>query len=411
MKKIYLLMAALLLLGTMASAQKISGTVKGVLQDSTTSSPLTDATVSIIRVSDSSLISFTLTGSKGDFQVKNLDAGEYYIAASYTGMETLRKNFAIAVDAQQHDLGVLNMNRAYKTMDEVVIEEAPVQIKGDTLSFKADAFKTKPNATVEDLLKKVPGMAVEKDGTVKAQGETVQKVYVDGKEFFNNDPKLATKNLSAEMVDRVDVFDDMSEQAKFNGIDDGSRSKAINLKLKKDKKKSVFGKAYAGAGTEDRYDVGLTANFFKGAMQSSVIAKANNTNNVGFSLTDMLGMFGGGGMQSFGGGGTSIVSGGGAMGGMIRSMIGSSGMSGFNLGSNGRGLTSSSQLGFNYRDTWSKTFDINGSYFFNHTNTEDNQSSYRQTLAPDSSINTNDNTYSNNSNNNLNNYFEKAPRS
>lgn len=400
MKKICLLAATVMLLTTLASAQKVSGTIKGVLQDSVSASPLSDATVSIIRIKDSSLISFTLTGSKGDFQIRNLDAGEYYLAASYTGMETFRKNFTITVDSQQQDLGVLLMNRAYKTMDEVVIEEAPVQIKGDTISFKADAFKTKPNATVEDLLKKVPGMAVEKDGTVKAQGETVQKVYVDGKEFFNNDPKLATKNLTAEMVDRVDVFDDMSEQAKFNGIDDGSRSKAINLKLKKDKKKGVFGKAYAGAGTEDRYDVGLTANFFKGAMQSSVIAKANNTNNVGFTLTDMLGMFGGGG-QSFGGGGTSIVSsGGGSMGGMVRSMIGGSGLSGFNLGSGGRGLTSSSQLGFNYRDTWSKTFDINGSYFYNHTSTEDNQNSFRQTLAPDSSIHTADNTYSNNSNGN-----------
>lgn len=133
------------------------------------------------------------------------------------------------------------MDRAYKNMQEVVVtNESPVTIKGDTIAFNANMFKTKPNATVEDLLKKMPGMQVEKDGTVKAQGETVQKVYVDGKEFFNNDPKLATKNLAADMIDQVEVFDDMSEQAKFNRIDDGSRSKAINLKLKKDKKKGIL---------------------------------------------------------------------------------------------------------------------------------------------------------------------------
>ncbi len=118
------------------------------------------------------------------------------------------------------------MEKAYKTLGEViVVDQAPIKINGDTIAFNASSFKTKPNATVEDLIKKLPGMTVEKDGTVKAQGENVQKVYVDGKEFFGTDPKLATKNLTADMVDQVEVFDDMSEQAKFSRIDDGSRSK------------------------------------------------------------------------------------------------------------------------------------------------------------------------------------------
>lgn len=404
MKKILLLFVATIGLTLAGSAQKVTGIVKGVLQDSTSSSPLADATVSIVRKADSSLISFTLTESNGAFQVKNLDAGEYNVVASFSGLQTLKKSFTISSGAPVADLGIIGMSRIYKTMDEVVIQEAPVLIKGDTLSFRADAFKTKPNATVEDLLKKMPGVSVEKDGTVKAQGENVQKVYVDGKEFFSNDPKLATKNLTAEMVDRVEVFDDMSEQAKFNGIDDGSRSKSINLKLKKDKKKGLFGKAYAGGGTEDRYDAGITTNFFKGATQTSVIAKSNNINNVGFTLSDMMGMFGGGGGRGFsggGGGGMTMVggSGGGAIGGMMGA-LGSSGLSGFNLGNSGSGLTTSSQAGLNYRDTWSKTFDINGSYFFNHTGTNNNRLSYRQTLASDSSIHANDNTITDNWNNN-----------
>lgn len=406
MKKIAFLTATIIFLCLAASAQKVSGSVKGVLQDSISASPLVDATVSVVRLKDSSLISFTLTGNTGTFQIKNLDAGEYYVVASYTGLETLRKHFTINASNQSEDLGVLKMDRAYKTMDEIVIEEAPVKIKGDTISFKADAFKTKPNATVEDLFKKLPGVTVDRDGTVKAQGENVQKVYVDGKEFFSNDPKLATKNLTAEMVDRVEIYDDMSEQAKFNNIDDGSRSKAINLKLKKDKKKGVFGKAYAGGGTDQRYDAGLTANYFQGAMQSSIIAKTNNTNNVGFTMTDIMGMFGGsGGMQGggFGGGGNTSVNisggGGGRGGGTMIMGGGGGGLSGFNLSSGGRGITSSSQAGLNYRDTWSKTFDVNGSYFYNHTGTENDRRSFRQTISPDSSLHTRNNTYSNNWNN------------
>lgn len=410
MKKFYFLTVIVFCFSLFSSAQKVSGTVKGYLQDSITATPLADATVSIIRLKDSTLISFTLTGNNGYFEIKNLDGGDYNVVASFTGLQTLKKKITIAGEQPVLDLGAVKMDRIYKTMEEVVIEEAPVKIKGDTLSFRADAFKTKPNATVEDLLKKMPGMTVDKDGTVKAQGEQVQKVYVDGKEFFNNDPKLATKNLTADMVDQVEVFDDMSEQAKFNRIDDGSRSKSINLKLKKDKKKGVFGKVYAGAGTKDRYDAGLSTNFFKGATQTSIIAKANNTNNIGFTLTDMMGMFSGGGGGNRGGGmggGMMTMSTGGSGGGMMGGgmggammAMGSGGSSAFNLGSTGSGITSSSQVGINYRDTWSKHFDVNGSYFFNHANTDNNRLSFRQTLGADSSIHTNDNTFTRSRNNN-----------
>ncbi|HEU4903051.1 MAG TPA: carboxypeptidase regulatory-like domain-containing protein, partial [Flavisolibacter sp.] len=267
MKNVYLFALVLLGLPFFAAAQKQAGTVKGSLQDSVSATPLEDATVSLLRLPDSTLISFTLSRNNGSFEIRNIDAGNYLLVASFVGLRTFKKQFIIGASHTEEDLGVVKLQRADKALDEVVIIEAPVKVNGDTVSFKADAFKTKPNATVEDLLKKLPGVQVDRDGTVKAQGENVQKVYVDGKEFFNNDPKLATKNLTADMVDRVEVFDDMSEQAKFNGIDDGSRSKAINLKLKKDKKKGLFGKAYAGYGSEERYDAGVTANYFKGATQ------------------------------------------------------------------------------------------------------------------------------------------------
>jgi len=219
---------------------------------------------------------------------------------------------------------------------------------------------------------------------------------VDGKEFFGTDPKLATKNLTADMVDQVEVFDDMSEQAKFSRIDDGSRSKSINLKLKKDKKKGVFGKAFAGYGTDERYDAGLTANFFKGATQVSLITKSNNTNNIGFTVTDMMGMFsGGGGGGGFGGG---I---GGGMNVMRISGGGGGSFGGFNVGSSGgSGITKTGSAGINYRDIWGKKIDVNGSYFYNSANAANLRKGYRQTFFTDSTINSDQQTISQNINHN-----------
>jgi len=402
MKKIFLLVTIISLV-TSSSAQKIAGTVKGVLQEAANAQPLPDATVSVMAAKDSSLISFTLTSNSGYFEIKNIDKGDYYLIVSYQGLETLKKSFPITAEKPHVDLAIVKMEKVYKTLGEViVVDQAPIKINGDTIAFNANSFKTKPNATVEDLIKKLPGMTVEKDGTVKAQGENVQKVYVDGKEFFGTDPKLATKNLTADMVDQVEVFDDMSEQAKFSRIDDGSRSKAINLKLKKDRKKGVFGKAFAGYGTEERYDAGLTANFFKGASQVSLIAKSNNTNNIGFTVTDMMGMFSGGGSGGFGGGG--FGGGRGMGGGMNIVSVGPGGggsFGGFNVGgSGGSGITKTGSAGINYRDIWGKKIDVNGSYFYNSANAANLRKGYRQTFFADSTINTDQRTLSQNINQN-----------
>ena len=403
MKKICILLTTIISLVTNSSAQKIAGTVKGILQEATNAQPLPDATVSVMAAKDSSLISFTLTSNSGYFEVKKIDKGDYYLIVSYQGLETLKKSFAITAEKPHVDLAIVKMEKVYKTLGEViVVDQAPIKINGDTIAFNANSFKTKPNATVEDLIKKLPGMTVEKDGTVKAQGENVQKVYVDGKEFFGTDPKLATKNLTADMVDQVEVFDDMSEQAKFSRIDDGSRSKAINLKLKKDRKKGVFGKAFAGYGTEERYDAGLTANFFKGATQVSLIAKSNNTNNIGFTVTDMMGMFSGGGSGGFGGGG--FGGGRGMGGGMNIVSVGPGGggsFGGFNVGgSGGSGITKTGSAGINYRDIWGKKIDVNGSYFYNSANAANLRKGYRQTFFADSTINTDQRTLSQNINQN-----------
>ncbi len=397
MKKIFIFLFTIFGLVTNSSAQKIAGTVKGIFQEASNAQPLPDATVSVMAAKDSSLISFTLTSNSGYFEIKNIDKGDYYLIVSYQGLETLKKSFSITPEKPHLNLGVVKMGKAYKILSEVtVIDQAPIKINGDTIAFNANSFKTKPNATVEDLIKKLPGMTVEKDGTIKAQGENVQKVYVDGKEFFGTDPKLATKNLTADMVDQVEVFDDMSEQAKFSRIDDGSRSKSINLKLKKDKKKGVFGKAFAGYGTDERYDAGLTANFFKGATQVSLITKSNNTNNIGFTVTDMMGMFsGGGGGGGFGGGM------GGGMNVMRISGGGGGSFGGFNVGSSGgSGITKTGSAGINYRDIWGKKIDVNGSYFYNSANAANLRKGYRQTFFTDSTINSDQQTISQNINHN-----------
>lgn len=388
MKKFFTLFLVLISFGIPTIAQKVSGSISGTLQDSATSTALYDATISIIKAQDSSLVSFTLSNNNGYFEIKNLDTSRYVLLVSYGGFQSLKKPFAITAANPQLNLGRVVMQQSFTTLDEVVVtDQVPVKVKGDTLVFNANSFKVnKPNATVEDLLKKLPGMQVEKDGTVKAQGENVQKVYVDGKEFFGNDPKLATKNLSADMIQEVELYDDMSEQAKFNGIDDGSRSKAINLKLKKDKKRGLFGQVSAGYGTDERFVTSARANFFKGATQVGVFANANNTNRVGFSSTDMLGLSGMGGGGFSGGGGRGMV----MMGG------GGGGNSG---GGSGNGITTSSAAGINYNDIWSKALEINSNYNFNHSSNNNRRQSYRQTLLPTSKLVDDQTSYSKNSNN------------
>jgi hypothetical protein len=232
MKQFLLTTVLLFIVALAAEAQKpVNGTIRGKLIDSVGKQSLAEATVSVLDKKDSSAISFTVANNKGAFEIKDLEEGEYRLLITFQGFKNISKLFNITKEKYVVDFDNIYMERASTMLQEVIVEAAPITIKKDTVEFNANAFKTKPNASAEDLLKKLPGVQVEKDGTIKAQGEQVQKVYVDGKEFFGNDPKLATKNLTADMVESVQVFDDMSDQAKFTKIDDGSRSKTINIKL------------------------------------------------------------------------------------------------------------------------------------------------------------------------------------
>ena len=375
--------------------KKVSGSVKGQLVDTLYKETLSEATVTVLNPTDSSVVSFTIANAKGEFEIKNLEAGAYRLMITYQGYMPFNKYFSISADTPVINLGIVHMEKRSTTLEQVVVEAPPIIIKKDTVEFRADAFKTKPNATAEDLLKKIPGLQVDKDGNVKAQGEDVQKVYVDGKEFFGSDPKLATRNITAEMIESVQVFDDMSDQAKFTRIDDGSRSKTINIRLKKNMRKGYFGRLVAGYGSDDRYETSLMLNRFNGDRRISLLAGSNNINRQSFSFNDIVGGmggfgsrggggfggggFGGGGFGGFGGGGRGGFGGGGFRGG-------GGGFGGFGRG--GGGINKSSSAGLNYTDKWGSKIDVTGSYFFSNTDNNTAQESVRTNLFPNDSTST-----------------------
>ena len=375
MKKTLPILIGLICFTGIASAQALIGSIKGKVIDTVGNQPLTDATVGILRKTDSSLVTYTLSNKFGQFEIKYLDSGDYHLFISFQGYQTFKKEFSIRPNKRSIDFGDIRMQTEYKLLGGVVVsDDAPIKIKNDTIEFKSDAFKTKPNAMVEDLLKKVPGMQVDKEGVVKAQGEQVQKIYVDGKEFFGTDPKLATKNLTADMVESVQVFDDMSDQAKFTKIDDGSRQKAINIKLKKEKRKGYFGRISAGAGTDDRYEFNGSLNHFNGDQQFSVLANANNINKQGFSFSDMITATGG--YQ-----GTGNVGAKAALDGVqVMGMRGGFGMFG-NNGFTG-GINQSISTGVNYNNYITSKLRLGANYFFSNTRNITDRDIFRQTFFP-----------------------------
>ncbi|AEV97127.1 hypothetical protein A4D02_17830 [Niastella koreensis] len=373
--RIVTLLILFILTAQFATAQnKISGKIV----DAQNRLPLPDATVTIINPVDSAAVGFAVADKSGLFEIKNLIKGNFVLGITFTGYAPYTKHLNITQSQFVMDLDTVFMQLDTSLMmGAVIVQAPPIQIKKDTIEFKASAFKTKPNATVEDLLKKLPGVEVDKDGNITAQGEEITKVYVDGKEFFLNDPKLATKNLSSDMVEAVQVFDDMSEQAKFTRIDDGSRKRTINIKLKKDKKKGVFGRTSASAGTEGRYEGSGSFNTFNNTRQISVLGGANNINKLGFTNNDLVSSMGG-------------------MGSVRRGNNGRG--SGGNAPAAANGNTKSWSAGINFRDEWSRKVNFNGSYFVARTDNSNYSQSLRQNMFGDSSSYVNSISTSNNNN-------------
>ena len=237
-----LVCGAFIVLQSFSQANKISGSIT----DTSSGKKLSMAVVSLIRTKDSTLSKFTRSNEQGIFELNNIPSGNYLLRVSYPGYAEYVDELALITgnDVQKH----ITIIPRSKLLEEIIIQQkvAAIKIKGDTTEYKADSFKVSPNANVQELLKRLPGLQVNAKGEITAQGQKVEKILVDGEEFFSDDPAVVSQNLRADVVDKVQVFDKKSEQAEFTGVDDGQKTKTINLELKEDKKKGYFGKLEAG---------------------------------------------------------------------------------------------------------------------------------------------------------------------
>ncbi len=343
------LISCLLFLFTLASTARAQS-IKGILLDEADRSPVAGATVSIFLQNDSTknVVKSTVTDKKGNFEFTGTVEGNYFINISFIGYQNLIK--PVVANEGITDLGKLIFTKRGKDLEDItVIATAPAASqKGDTTQFSASQFKVNPDATTEDLIKKMPGITVARDGTVTAQGEQVKKVTVDGKDFFGDDATAALKNIPSEIVSKIQVFDRLSDQAQLTGFDDGNSVKAINIVTKTGIKNSSFGRVYAGYGTDDRYAAGGNMSFFKDNRRISLVGNFNNINQQNFGSQDLLGVSGSSGGRRWGRGG---------------------GSEDFSVGQT-PGISKTNAFGINYSDQWGKKLTVTGSYFFNNSNTD-----------------------------------------
>ncbi|MBF9238359.1 TonB-dependent receptor [Hymenobacter sp. BT683] len=340
-----------LFLGVTAARAQAPTSVSGRVADGKDQSPLIGANVLLIRLPDS-VKTGTAVDTEGKFQFDNVAAGRYVLDASFVGYQKQRQTLTVSGSPVQ--VGLIALQTGGIQLKGVVVTGQAAQSvqKGDTTQFNAKAFKTNPDANAQDLITKMPGVTVGTDGKVQAQGENVQRVLVDGKEFFGNDPDAVLRNLPAEMVDKVEVFDQRSEQSRFSGFDDGNTTKTINIVTKVEFRNGTFGRVVAGAGTE-RYKVSGNVNTFKGDRRVSLLAQSNNVNEQNFGTEDLLGVVGN---SNQGGGGR------GGRGG------GNGGNAGDFLVNQNGGITRTNAVGLNYSNSWNKKTDLSASYFFNRAN-------------------------------------------
>lgn len=262
--------------------------VKGSVVDSVSSIKLFNTSISVLYAKDSILCKFTRAANDGSFSITDLPKGKFTLLVTYPGYADYVETFSLDSVKTEINFGNINMFLKSMLLQDVIVKGtvAAIKIKGDTTEYNAGSFKIQPNAKVEDLLKQLPGIQVDQNGKITAQGQTVQKVLVDGEEFFGDDPTLVTKNLRADMVDKVQLYDKKSDQATFTGIDDGEKTKTINVKLKEDKKNGYFGKIDAGVGNDDFYQEQVMFNAFKAKKKISAYGTIANTGKTGLGWED-----------------------------------------------------------------------------------------------------------------------------
>jgi hypothetical protein len=347
-----------IVLFSLSCVQLFSQTVKvsGQLLDAADKSPLIGAVIVFTNQADTTQPTGTSVDVNGAFEL-NVAPGVYKLKAELITYKDL--NLKITVNSTDINLGNLTMQQAATTLKETVVEAKQTRVEqlGDTTQIHADAYKSHPDATAEDLVNKMPGISTT-TGSVTVNGEQVKQVLVDGKPFFGDDPNLAMKNLPADIIDKIQVFDKATDQAQFTGFDDGNAQKTINIITKKGKNNGQFGKVYAGGGTGDdikdfKYNAGGNMNFFNGSRRISIVELSNNINQQNFSSQDLLGISSG---SSSGGGGRG--GGGNAANNFLVSQQG--------------GITTTHAAGLNYSDDWGKKIKVTGSYFFNYADNSNN---------------------------------------
>lgn len=336
----------LMICTSLTAASAMAAIVKGSIIDAD-GAPMPGASVQIVAMPDSTRAGYILTEGKGTFSFDKIKTGNYRVLVDMTGMDRIIKDIEIKEPDQTIDLGKITLTENAHMLQEAVVTavKAAVVAKQDTIEFNAGSYHTAPNATVNDLLKKLPGVEVGSDGSITSNGKSIKKILVDGKEFFGDDPQMATKNLPSNMVDRVQVVDRKSDLARLTGVDDGEEETVINLTVKKDMNNGWFGNVSGGYGTDDRYQGSFVVNNFRNGNQITLLGGANNINERGFSD------FGAGRFRSFGGNG---------------------------------GINRSQRFGLNFNVGKEEVFRIGGNILYSHSDRTSKSRTSTQYLFPDS---------------------------
>ncbi len=336
-----------------ANSQSTSSQIKGIVVDKNTLQPIQGVSISLMQ--GTKVIGGAASNEVGRFMIQNIKPDTYTVQFSFIGYVTKKQNL-IVTDVEKV-LGRVFLEPDAQKLNEVTVQTNQIRVeqKGDTTSINAEAYKVNRDATAEDLVKKMPGITVE-NGQVKAQGEDLKKVLVDGKEFFGDDAQMALRNLPAEIVDRVQIFDRMNDQSQFTGFRDGNTDKTMNITTKNGKNQGSFGKAYAGYGTDNRYQAGVSLNQFNGNRRITLLGISNNINQQNFSMQDLFG--GNAGRMSMMMANRGNSRGGPPMGGAGDFLVGQQ-----------PGIASTNSIGLNYTDKWGTKTTVQGSYFFNASNT------------------------------------------
>jgi hypothetical protein len=353
MKTLYTLFIILITTITYAQSYSVTGKIIDENDDN-----IIGANVILGNATDS-LFKAISTDKYGNFKLENVPQGSYKLRVSYIGFKTFSQQIFVRGNI---GLGKITIETDNVQLSEVEIVEQTLTVvqKEDTTEINADAFKTNPDATAEDLVKKMPGLT-STNGKISAQGEEVKEVLVDGRPFFGNDPNAALKTLPAEIIAKIQIYDKESEQSQLTGVSDGQTTKTINIITKSNMRSGEFGKVYAGYGYDNKYAAGGNINFFKNARRISIIAQTNNVNQQNFSNDDLLGVMGSGGGRRRGGRG--------------------GGSSGDFLVNAQNGISTAHAFGVNYSDKWGEKVDVSGSYFFNMSDNDARQNLVRTFLS------------------------------